>query len=172
MSVEVITNGLVVTTTTSYTSGSTSIVVHTPVSYPLTIPSVTSGQYMRCIWEAEIIWITANSGTGNVNWTISRGQEGSAAASHASGTQIFQIATIAGIAQTVFDGIQARIYTATWTSQTSVTVTHNLNNSTPFYQVYDSSGNAVSILSAVATSANVLTISFGFSFSGSIIVLG
>lgn len=63
-------------------------------------------------------------------------------------------------------------YTTSWSSQTSVTVTHNLGTSNVLVQVYDGSGVLVSPESVTATSSNVVTLTFGASFTGSVVVSG
>lgn len=62
-------------------------------------------------------------------------------------------------------------YSTSWTSQTSVTVTHNLGTSNVLVQVRDSSNNLVQPQSVTITSANVVTLAFGANFSGSVLVL-
>lgn len=69
------------------TSGATSTVVSGATNVP------SSGTF-RAIIESEIIWITAVSGS---TWTISRGQEGTTAVSHADGTIVYVILTKAAI---------------------------------------------------------------------------
>lgn len=63
-------------------------------------------------------------------------------------------------------------YSTTFTSVTSVTVTHDLNTTAVFIQVFDASGNAVIPENIAVTSANVVTLTFGASFSGSVVVIG
>jgi hypothetical protein len=65
----------------------------------------------------------------------------------------------------------AQEYSTSWTAQTSVTVTHNLNSSDPLVQVFDGSGNLVEPQSLVVTSANVVTLGFGAAFTGSVTVV-
>jgi hypothetical protein len=63
-------------------------------------------------------------------------------------------------------------YTASWTAQISVTVTHNLGTTAVLVQVFDGSGNAVIPENVKITSANVVTLTFGASFTGSAVVIG
>ena len=63
-------------------------------------------------------------------------------------------------------------YTASWSAQTSVTVTHNLGTSAVLVQVQDASGNVVQPQNIAITSANVVTLTFGASFTGSVVVIG
>jgi hypothetical protein len=63
-------------------------------------------------------------------------------------------------------------YTTSWTGQTSVTVTHNLNTLGVMVQVQDASGNVVQPQNIQVTSANALVLTFGVSFTGSVVVLG
>jgi len=99
---ELLTNGLQCTASTGYNNSVTSITVNSPSSGPA-IPSLTTGQTMRCYWDGELIGVSAISGTGNVNWTITRGIEGTSPLSHLSGSTIYQILAQAGLAQAVKD---------------------------------------------------------------------
>jgi hypothetical protein len=63
-------------------------------------------------------------------------------------------------------------YTASWSAQTSVTVTHNLGTSAVLVQVQDGSGNVVQPQNIAITSVNVVTLTFGASFTGSVVVIG
>ena len=63
-------------------------------------------------------------------------------------------------------------YTTSWTAQTSVTVTHNLGTSAVLVQAFDASGNVVIPQGSTITSANVVTLSFGATFTGSVVVVG
>lgn len=75
-------------------------------------------------------------------------------------------ASVAGLVPT------ARKYLTSWSSQTSVIVTHNLGTSSVLVQVYDSSGNLVNPQSIIITGVNVVTLIFGASFTGSAVVIG
>ena len=66
----------------------------------------------------------------------------------------------------------SRKYTTSWTSQTSVTVTHNLNSTAVLVQVFDASGVQAIPETVTTTSANVVTLTFGASFTGSVVVIG
>jgi hypothetical protein len=63
-------------------------------------------------------------------------------------------------------------YTTSWTSQTSVTVTHNLGTTAVIVQVFDGSGVLQQPQAITVTSSNVVTLTFGASFSGSVVVIG
>lgn len=63
-------------------------------------------------------------------------------------------------------------YTTSWTSQTSVTVTHNLNTSNVVVQVANGSGLEIEPETVTCTSANVVTLTFGGSTTGSVVVIG
>ena len=63
-------------------------------------------------------------------------------------------------------------YATSWVSQTSVTVTHNLGTTAVIVQVYDSNDNQVAAQNVAITSANVVTLTFGAGFSGSVVVVG
>ncbi len=43
--------------------------------------------------DAELMLVTALSGTGNTQWAVTRGHEGTAAAAHAAGAAVFQVLT-------------------------------------------------------------------------------
>jgi hypothetical protein len=63
-------------------------------------------------------------------------------------------------------------YSTTFSSATSVTVTHNLGTKAVLVQVYDTSGNQVDPQSVTTTSTSVVTLTFGAAFSGSVVVIG
>ena len=63
-------------------------------------------------------------------------------------------------------------YSTSWTLQTSVTVTHSLGTTAVLVQVYDSGGVLVVPESVTATSATVVTLTFGAAFTGSVVVIG
>ena len=102
---ELLTNGLQVTSTANYTNSVTSITVNTPITGP-SIPALSAGQTMRCYWDGELIGVTAISGTGNVNWTISRAIEGTIPVSHVTGSTIYQILSQGGLQQSIKDTVQ------------------------------------------------------------------
>lgn len=60
----------------------------------------------------------------------------------------------------------------TFTSQTSVTVTHNLGDDEPFVIVYDNTGEMIIPDTIIVTDVNSLVVTFAVSTSGKIIVLG
>lgn len=122
--IEVITNGLLVTASSAYNAGVTAITVNPPTGGPA-IPSLAAGQQMHCVWDGEIILVTGSSGSGNVNWTITRGQEGTTAVSHLVNSQIIQISSVAGIAQTVVDNSAVVLIASVTTSGSQATVTFN-----------------------------------------------
>ena len=62
--------------------------------------------------------------------------------------------------------------TMSFTSQTSVTFTHNLNDNTCLVQVIDNNGDNIIPTRIRRTSANVVTVTFGTSQTGTIIVVG
>ena len=64
-----------------------------------------------------------------------------------------------------------QVYSTSWTAQTSVTVTHNLGSASVFVIVYDASGDEVVPQQITITSSNVVTLTFGVSFTGSVVVL-
>ena len=58
----------------------------------------------------------------------------------------------------------------TFTSQTSVTVTHNLNDSYPVVQIYDDNDVLIGADSVTITDSNNITVTFGESTTGTIII--
>lgn len=63
-------------------------------------------------------------------------------------------------------------FTQSWTAQTSVTVTHNIGSTSVLVQVFDGSGNIVTPQNIAITSGNVVTLTFGAAFTGSVLVIG
>ena len=87
MAVEVYTNGVTTTLNGSINNSVTSLVVTSATGFP------TSGNF-RIIVESELMIVTAVSGT---TFTVTRGAEGTTAASHASGVNITNILTAGAI---------------------------------------------------------------------------
>lgn len=81
------------------------------------------------------------------------------------GTHDFTNATVLGIE---IGGISK--YIDPFTSQTSVVVTHNLNDSYPIVQIYDGSGVQILFNSVTINSANQLTVAFGEAQTGTVVV--
>ena len=63
-------------------------------------------------------------------------------------------------------------YSTTFTSATSVTVTHGLGTTAVIVAVWDGSGNKIEPESIVVTSSTVVTLTFGAAQSGSVVVMG
>jgi hypothetical protein len=63
-------------------------------------------------------------------------------------------------------------YTTSWSAQTSVTVTHNLGTTAVIVQVATAGGVLVQPESITITSGNVVTLTFGAAFTGSVVVIG
>jgi hypothetical protein len=63
-------------------------------------------------------------------------------------------------------------YTTSWSAQTSVTVTHALGTTAVIVQVFDGSGVKVQPESVTVTSSNVVMLTFGAAFTGSVVVIG
>jgi len=61
-------------------------------------------------------------------------------------------------------------YVASFTSQTSVTVTHNLNDSNPVVEIYDNNAQQIDADSVIVTNANVVTLTFNVATTGFCIV--
>jgi hypothetical protein len=104
----------VTTTTQSRVLGDTSVTVTAGASF-------TNGDFVQ--WESEIIQITAGGGTNTFS-TILRGQRGTAAAGHASGTGLTDISTSGNmLAKQSFsavnvNGVNGDQFTATHTVKT------------------------------------------------------
>jgi len=69
-------------------------------------------------------------------------------------------------------GTGPRYYSASFSAQTSVTVTHNLGNAAPIVQVYDSGGLQIDAESITATGSNAVVVNFGDVTKGTIAVMG
>lgn len=65
----------------------------------------------------------------------------------------------------------APFYSTSWVSQNSVVVTHNLSSTNVLVQVYDVLGKAVEPQKIAITSGNVVTLTFGILFTGSVVVV-
>lgn len=102
---EVLTNQLVVSSNNggSVGPGVSNLAVSYVSGAQGAIPSVVAGMFMRFFWDGEIVVCTANSGTGNVNFVLTRGAEGTTPITHADGSKLYQIVTQAGLQQTIRD---------------------------------------------------------------------
>lgn len=78
------------------TSGATSLTV-------ATLPTYVSSAQFRIRIDDEIMIVTAIGGTGNKTWTVTRGAEGTAAASHADGSNVYLVPTAGGLGQWLND---------------------------------------------------------------------
>lgn len=63
-------------------------------------------------------------------------------------------------------------YSTSWTSQTTVVVTHNLQTLDVGWFVYNSSGVAQTPASVTVNDENTLTLTFGSAFTGRVVVFG
>jgi hypothetical protein len=63
-------------------------------------------------------------------------------------------------------------YTTSWSTQTSVAVTHGLGTTAVIVQVFNASGVLVVPESVTVTSSSVVTLTFGAAFTGSVVVIG
>ena len=79
-----------------------------------------------------------------------------------NGTGVYSVPPGSGISK----------YTASWSVQTSVTVTHGLGTTAVIVQVFDSSGIQVQPESITVTSPDVVTLAFGSAFTGLVVVIG
>ena len=82
------------------------------------------------------------------------------------GTHDFTNATVTGV------GGSVNRYAEAITSETSVVITHNLGDSTPVVQVYDSNNEQVTPDVVDITDSNNVTIQFSAATTGNVIVLG
>jgi len=80
------------------TSGATSLTVNT-------LPAGVSAAQFRIKIDDEILLVTAIGGTGNKTWTVTRGVEGTSAASHVDGSNVYIIPTPGGFLQWLQDTI-------------------------------------------------------------------
>lgn len=60
-------------------------------------PIAGSGDQYRVIVDDELMIVTAKAGVGNVDWTVTRGAEGTTAASHTNGANITCVVTAASL---------------------------------------------------------------------------
>ena len=63
-------------------------------------------------------------------------------------------------------------FVASWTAQTSVTITHTLNTEAVIVQVYDASGNQVTPQNIQVTGVTTVVLTFSASFTGSCVIMG
>lgn len=99
-------NNATSTLSSSIGSSDTSLTVSTGT------PFSSSGNF-RIVVESEIMLVTARSGN---TLSITRGQEGTIAVAHSSGTAVTQIVTAGAIAQLKIDSRLSRTVTSTKTS--------------------------------------------------------
>jgi hypothetical protein len=146
----------------SITNVATSLVVASATGYP------SSGNF-RIKVENELMIVTAVSGT---TWTVTRGVESTTAASHSTGVAINAVLSAGGLTG-ILSPYPAK-YTTTYTSVTSATITHNLGTVAVMVACWDNSTPPVLVqpASCVATSTSVVTLTFGASFTGSVVVIG
>lgn len=138
-------------------SQSAGVVFAGPASGPSAAPT------FRALVQSDLPVMTGDSGAGGQPGAVPAPGAGDAAAGKflkADGT--FAIPS----------GTGASKYSTSWTSQTSVTVTHGLGTTAVIVQVFDSSGLQVIPESVTVTSTTVVTLTFGASFTGSVVVLG
>jgi hypothetical protein len=93
LAAEVFANNASSTLNGAILSSDATLVVQSAASFP------TSGNF-RILIDSEYLLVTAVSGT---TFTVSRGQEGTSAAGHASGAPVTHVATAAGIVQGMRD---------------------------------------------------------------------
>lgn len=77
------------TGTTGLTAAATTITVASNTGFPA--PTLAQPYYVRA--DNEVIQVTGRSGTGNLTWTVVRGQLGTAAATHAANVTLTALAT-------------------------------------------------------------------------------
>lgn len=135
-----------------------------------TTPAAPAGK-TNCKWQADssaprnvsvyMPNMVGDSGSGGESGAVPAPGAGDAAAGKflkADGTW----ASVPGLSK----------YATSWTLQTSVTVTHNLGTIAIIVQVFDANSILVQPESIAITSANVVTLTFGAAFTGSVVVLG
>src|SRR5262245_48994230 len=66
-------------------ASTTTIVVVSITDFP---PSLAAGEFFYIAIENELQKVTAMGGTGNKTWTVTRGEDGTTAATHATGTAV------------------------------------------------------------------------------------
>jgi hypothetical protein len=116
--------------------------------------------------DNELMMVTNVSG---LTWSVTRGIESTTAAIHSNGAVVNAVLTAAGLAALLV----SNQYTTTFTSQTTLTVTHNLNSQNVVWALWDTSSPPIAITPSqcVATTANILTFTFGAATSGSVVVI-
>lgn len=62
--------------------------------------------------ENELMLVTGWTGSGNLTWRVTRGIEGTTAASHANGLAVYIVLTAAGVAQWISDNFTKTVSTA------------------------------------------------------------
>lgn len=79
-----------------------------------------------------------------------------------------------GRVNVTFSAVNLNFFTSSWTAQTSVTVAHNMGTTIVFVQVYDNGSPALQVIpeNIAVTDSNTVTLTFGGSFSGYVVVLG
>lgn len=88
-------NAAATTLSAGITSGATSLTVSGSNGFP------SSAQY-RILIDSEILLVTAGAGGGT--WTVTRAQEGTSAAAHASGAPVTQVLSAGAIQNMTFSG--------------------------------------------------------------------
>lgn len=103
------------------------------------VPLISSQKFsatgnFRIIIDSELMLVTANN-TGTNTLTVVRGQEGTTAISHNSGTNVIQIITAGAIAQMKTDTVTIRALTSVQTT------TYDINNTDDIVQFNSTSGS-------------------------------
>lgn len=148
-------------------SGNVSAQITTPAPATRTISTtapLTGGGDLSANRTLAISDFTGDSGSGGAKGAVPAPASGDAAAGKflkADGTW----AAPAGTGST-------NKYSTSWTSQTSVTVTHSLGTTAVIVQVFDAGGVLVFPESLTITSSSVCTLTFGEAFTGSATVIG
>ena len=135
------------------------------------------GEYSEMFAAAAVVTITHDLNTTNVivqiydasgNQVIPQG----IGVTSANAVTLTFGGPVAGSAVVIGLPTEVAQFNASWTSQTSVAITHNLNTTAVIVQVYDASGNQVIPEQITVTSSTVVTLTFGVSFTGSAVVIG
>lgn len=124
------------------TSGATSLVVASSANFP------TSGNF-RILVDAEIMVVTAVSTN---TFTVTRAQEGTTAAAHATGVPVTHIVTAGGLSQTVLDNRSGLRYGVVWSAVEILT-----NLSVPTFRATNQTSGTLFMVTAPVTVNGVLT---------------
>jgi hypothetical protein len=138
------------------TSGALTLVVNSATNYS------TSGNF-RILVGSEIMLVTGVSGT---TFTVTRAQEGTAAAAHADGSQVIQLVTAGALAQLKLDAIPVSTTTSSNFTQPAIgsTVSVSVANTVWMYVglfVYVGGGGGYYSVNSITNSTTVVLKNLG-----------